>query len=207
MLKRLLWVTVVVFALIGLTAVLGGLLLLRGGIGSRGEPGRFETTVARSLRSMAIPRAARNLRNPVPATAAAIEDGLSHFADHCATCHGNNGSGDTEIGRGLYPKAPDMRQPASQNLTDGELFYIIENGVKLTGMPAWGSGTHESATASWNLVHFIRRLPQLSPADIERMEALNPKSPDESRQEQTEQAGEGKNASPKPTHSHKHRHK
>lgn len=205
MLKRLLSMAVVVFALIGFLAIVTGVLLLRSGIGSRSQPGRLETTVARSLRSTAIPREARRLTNRVPATAEALEDGLSHFADHCASCHGNDGSGQTAIGRGLYPKAPDMRAATTQNLSDGELFYIIENGVKFTGMPGWGDGTQESATASWNLVHFIRRMPQLTPADIKRMEALNPKSPDEWRQEEGRRPG-GNDAAP-PAHSHKHRHK
>ena len=205
MLKRLLWIAVALFALIGVVAVVGALTLLRGGIGSRGEPGRFETTVARSLRSTAIPRDARGMQNPVPASAEAVENGLSHFADHCASCHANDGSGQTEMGRGLYPKAPDMRRAATQNLTDGELFYIIENGVKLTGMPAWGNGTEEGKTASWHLVHFIRRLPQLSEADIARMNELNPKSPDEWRQlEEERQFLEGTEPAPKAAPSHKH---
>ena len=206
MLKQLLSIAVAVFALIGVAAVVAGLVLLRGGIGARAEPGRFETSVARTLRSVAIPRESRVLKNPFPATPEAIEDGLGHFADHCASCHGNDGSGETEMGRGLYPKPPDMRQAITQKLTDGELFYIIEKGVKFTGMPAWGDGTHESATASWNLVHFIRRLPLLTPADIKRMEALNPKSPDEWREEQDPRPAEGKEPA-RPTHSHKHRHK
>jgi mono/diheme cytochrome c family protein len=211
MLRRLALITVAVLAVVGLAAVVAGVLLLRGGIGSRTEPGRFETAVARSLRSIAIPRDSRRLTNPVPATAEAIEDGLSHFADHCASCHGNDGRGHTAVGRALYPKAPDMREAATQNLSDGELFYIIENGVKFTGMPGWGDGSPESATASWHLVHFIRRLPQLTQADIARMEALNPKSPDEWRQEQerrppgNDEGGKG-NVPARPPHSHKHPH-
>src|ERR687895_1922317 len=99
MLKRLLSIALVVFAIIGVAAVAGGVLLLRGGIGSRTEPGRVETTIAKRLRAIAIPRAARNLANPVLPSPAAIEDGLSHFADHCASCHGNDGSGQTNLGR------------------------------------------------------------------------------------------------------------
>jgi mono/diheme cytochrome c family protein len=204
MVKRLLSIILLLFAIVGAAAVVGGFLVLRGGIGARAEPGRFETAVAKRLRAMAIPRSARNLKNPVQPSAEAIEDGLTHFADHCASCHANDGSGQTDLGRNLYPKAPDMRAAATQTLTDGELFYIIENGVKLTGMPAWGNGTHEGATASWNLVHFIRRLPQLTPEDVERMETLNPKSPDEWRQEQEERRFlEGADpAKPKPSHTH-----
>lgn len=203
--KRLLSIVVVVLALVGTAVVVGGFLFLRGGISARAEPGRLETTVAKRLRAIAIPSDARTTKNPVAPSAEAIEDGLSHFADHCAICHGNDGSGQTDIGRNLYPKAPDMRAAATQNLTDGELFYIIENGVKLTGMPAWGNGTHEGATASWNLVHFIRRLPQLTPADVERMEALNPKSPDEWRKGEEERRfleGKGDQPKSKPSHTH-----
>jgi len=65
-----------------------------------------------------------------------IAEAKAHFADHCAICHANNGSGNTEIGRNLYPKAPDMRLPQTLNLTDGELYYTIHNGIRLTGMPA-----------------------------------------------------------------------
>jgi mono/diheme cytochrome c family protein len=75
------------------------------------------------------------------------EQGRNHWADHCATCHANNGSGETEIGRSLYPKAPDMRGPETQSLSDGELYYIIRNGVRMTGMFDY---------ETWMLAAFIR---------------------------------------------------
>jgi mono/diheme cytochrome c family protein len=102
------------------------------------------------MRNLAVPRGARNLRNPVAQTHEGLVEALAHFADHCASCHANDGSGQTEIGENLYPKAPDMRLPATQSLSDGELFYIIENGIRLTGMPAWGAGAddHDSGEAS-----------------------------------------------------------
>ena len=56
----------------------------------------------------------------------------------CATCHGSNGSGHTTIGRNVYPKAPDMRLPATQNLTDGELYFTIANGIRLA-LLFWGA--------------------------------------------------------------------
>ena len=101
---------------------------------------------------------------------------MAHWADHCATCHANDGSGKTSIGRSLYPPAPDMREPSTQTLSDGELFYVIERGVPFTGMPAWGTGTPGGEEDSWKLVHFIRHLPKLTPADLADMEKLNPKS-------------------------------
>ena len=153
------------------------------GLSARGEPGRLETRVARAVRSMAVPGEIRDRANPVALTPEILEDGLAHFADHCAVCHANDGSGNTEMGRGLFPKAPDMRSPVTQSLTDGELFYIIEEGVRFTGMPAWGDGSEKSADATWRIVHFIRHLPKLTPAELEHMAALNPKPPAEIRQQ------------------------
>ncbi len=165
--------------LLGGLALLGALLLLRGGISARAEPTALEVRIARTLRGWAIPREARAAVNPVPASPAVVAKGLAHFADHCAGCHGNDGRGQTALGRSLYPRAPDLRAPATQRLSDGELFYIIENGVRLTGMPAWGGpGT---AKGSWELVRFIRHLPVITDQELDRMEALNPKSPEEWR--------------------------
>ncbi|MGE3508793.1 MAG: cytochrome c [Vicinamibacterales bacterium] len=147
------------------------------GLTSQPDPGQFETVVARRLRALAVPRAIRDMPNPVPASAEATARGMGHFAQYCALCHGNDGSGTgTAFGRGFYPKAPDMRQTATQALTDGELFYIIENGVRFTGMPAFGSGTADpkGETLAWQLVHFIRRLPNLTADEVAEMTALNP---------------------------------
>ena len=149
------------------------------GVSAREQPGRVEEFVARRVRNMAISRQAQALTNPVGESADAIADGRAHFADHCALCHGNDGSGNTEIGGGLWPKPPDMRLAATQNLSDGELFWIIQNGIRFTGMPAWGSEHGHDDADNWKLVRFIRQLPKLTPHEIEEMEALNPKAPDE----------------------------
>ena len=114
------------------------------------------------MRRLAIPRAAAAMNNSVARSPEVIAEGMAHYADHCASCHANDGSGATEMGLGLYPKPPDMRLPATESLTDGELFYIIENGVRLTGMPAWATGTEEGRRSTWHLVHFIRELPRLA---------------------------------------------
>ena len=157
------------------------------------------------MRRWATPSATRNRPNPVQPTQQVIDEALEHYADHCATCHANDGSGDTAIGRGLYPKAPDMRGADTQSLTDGELFSIIEHGIRLTGMPGWGNGTPEGERESWGLVHFIRRLPKLSPEDIERMEGLNPRSPAEFKeQEEIRRFLQGESPAPE---EHKKEHK
>jgi mono/diheme cytochrome c family protein len=194
--------------LIVIAAVIGGVLaysIVRRGLSARGEPTRVEEWVARTMRSLATPSAVRSTRNPVEPSEAVLTEGLEHFADHCAMCHANNGSGDTEIGRGLYPRAPDMRAAATQELTDGELFSIIENGIRLTGMPAWGTGTPEGERASWALVHFIRRLPTLTDEEIARMEALNPKTSEQWREEEEARRFlAGEDAKPTAAAPHKH---
>jgi len=174
-------------ALVVLGIVAGGILaysIARRGLGTREEPSRAEELLARTMRRLATPSDVRSMRNPVEPTETALSEALEHFADHCAVCHANDGSGETDIGRGLYPRAPDMRAAATQELTDGELFSIVENGIRLTGMPAWGTGTPEGERASWALVHFIRRLPTLTEEEIARMEELNPKTSEQWREEE-----------------------
>lgn len=173
---------------IGMVAMVAAFIWIGSrGLSARAEPGPIETAVARTMRSLAVPRGDRDRANPVAATPEVIAAGMAHFADHCAACHANDGSGETEIGLGLYPRPPDMRQSPTQSLTDGELFYVIENGVRLTGMPAFGTGVAEDAEESWHLVHFIRELPRLTPEQIAQMEAMNPRPPAEIQQRMEEE--------------------
>jgi mono/diheme cytochrome c family protein len=143
---------------------------------ARAEPTRLESAVALRLRHLSIPAAARATTNPLPANAENLHEGLEHFADHCATCHANSGSGDTPIGRGLYPKPPVLRDPRTQSLSDGELFSIIQNGIRFTGMPAFGgAGGDHDVQDSWRLVQFIRHLPKITDKELAEMEKLNPR--------------------------------
>jgi mono/diheme cytochrome c family protein len=168
-----------------LAVALGAWLIAARGFSAREEPGAIEAFVAPRLRRLGIPRKAVEAVNPVAATPEVLADAMAHFADHCAFCHGNDGSGETDIGKGLYPKPPDMRLEATQDLSDGELFYIIHNGIRFTGMPAFGEpGAESEDEDSWKLVHFIRRLPKLTPEGLEEMEQMTPKSPDEFRREE-----------------------
>jgi mono/diheme cytochrome c family protein len=150
--------------------------VVRRGLSTRAEPSRAEAVLASAMRRWATPESVRPRPNPVQPTEVVVRQALEHYADHCAVCHANDGSGDTEMGRSFYPKAPDMRSMGTQALSDGELFSIIEHGIRLTGMPAWGTGMPEGEQDSWGLVHFIRRLPTLSAEEVDRMETLNPKT-------------------------------
>jgi mono/diheme cytochrome c family protein len=160
-------------------AVIALLYITNAGLSARESPGALETFLAGNVRRVVVSRRARDLRNPIERAPGMIAAGREHFADHCATCHANDGSGDTTFGRGLFPRPPDLRLPQTQNLSDGELFYIIEHGIRFTGMPAFGSEDGSTAEGSWHLVHFIRHLPELSEAELVDMERLNPVSPAE----------------------------
>ena len=173
--------------------------MIRRGFSARHEPSAPEHFLAGRMRRWAVPANARKLKNPFADSAEAVAAGRAHFADHCASCHGNDGRGKTEIGQNLYPKAPDMWEKDTQSLSDGEIFYTIKNGVRLTGMPAWGQDTAEDDTASWHLVSFIRHLPWITPEELEKMKALNPVSPMEMKETEEEREfleGSGEPASP-----------
>jgi len=154
-------------------AAVAALTIVRHGVSARTTPTTAEALLAGALRKLAIPRAAKAMKNPVPLSGAVMSEAGAHWADHCAPCHGLDGKGDTEMGRGLYPKPPDMSD-GSPDLSDGELFYVITNGVRLTGMPGWGDPRDSrSNEQTWHLVHFIRRLPKLTPAEREQLRKEN----------------------------------
>jgi mono/diheme cytochrome c family protein len=180
------WIKYVIVVLVlVLAAGLYAWSILSQGFSARGEPGTLETFVAKQLRYLGTPRTARELQSPFPASPETLKAGMTHYADHCATCHGNDGRGTTDIGQGMYPKPPDMTAAGTQELTDGELYYIIENGVRFTGMPAFGEDPgNERSEESWHLVHFIRHLPALTPEELAEMKKMNPKSPMELAREE-----------------------
>ena len=183
-----------VFAGIGAVATLGALVaaamgfaMIRRGFHARDEPSAMEAFLARQMRALATPRSVRELKNPVQITPEALAEARAHWADHCASCHGNDGRGKTSLGENTFPPAPDMRAETTQSLTDGELYAIIENGIRLTGMPAWGDGTPDNRD-SWTLVAFIRHLPRQTAEELEEMKKLNPKSVHETQEQEEEDA-------------------
>lgn len=175
------------------------------GFSAREEPSAVERWVARRVRLAAVPADAANKTNPVPNTPEVLAEARAHWADHCASCHGNDGSGDSLMGKRTYPPAPDMRKAETQQMSDGELFYVIQNGVRLTAMPAWGSGSAHDELDSWKLVRFIRHLPDLTFEEKKEMEKLNPKGPDDRKEEEEEEKflrGEDSNVQQSEHHHH-----
>jgi mono/diheme cytochrome c family protein len=199
----LLLIFVVALGLVATAAV----SILHDGLSARAAPSALETAIARTARKMAAPSGAHNRKNPLPDSPEVQREARLHFADHCAICHGNDGSGDTMLGHGLYPKPPDLRADQTQKLSDGDVFWIIENGVRLTGMPAFGGAGSEhdhDVEDSWKLVRFIRHLPALTPTEKLEMEKYNPKGPDDRQEEQEE--NDFLNGAKPPSKSEQHHH-
>lgn len=168
------WKAVLLILLVLAVAVVGyGLTLVRRGFSALATPSAVEELAATTARKMAVPSSYRQLHNPIPPSPENIHRGMAHFADHCATCHANDGSGQTIFGKGLYPKPPDLRAAGTQNKSDGELYYTIDNGVRLSGMPAFSS--IHTPDKSWRLILFIRHLPQITPDELNEMQGLNRK--------------------------------
>ena len=145
---------------------LGGGALYRyithGGLIARQAPSALEAAIAHRLVDWSIPAEERARRNPLQATSATLEAGRALYQKNCEVCHGNDGMGMTAAGDGMYPPpavlggAGDDRHGRS----DGELFYLIRNGIRNTAMPGWQLPERET----WQLVSYLRHLPLTAPA-------------------------------------------
>jgi mono/diheme cytochrome c family protein len=177
--------------------------VLQSGFSAKEEPMEIEVIFARQLRDLAMPEAQKQMKNPVPASAEVLAEARIHFADHCANCHGNDGSGSTLMGQNFHPRTPDLTKIETQSFSDGELFYIIHNGIRFTGMPAWGKDPPERDLDSWKLVHFIRHLPSVTPEELAEMERYNPVSQvDREEQERIDRFLQGEEFDPQPPARH-----
>ncbi len=158
--------------IVAIVVAIGFLLLIRRGFRATSAPSARETFVASAVRNLAIPRHDRNVKNPFKVSSDTIQQGREYFLTRCAICHGIDGSGKTQMGLNLYPRVPDLRAAATQNLTDGEIHYIIENGVAFTGMPAWGNPHREPNGPGWKLVLFIRSLRPLTRGELSQQASI-----------------------------------
>src|SRR5262245_7451674 len=159
-------------ALVILLLVAGVLIywFISTGFSAREEPSAVEKAMVRRMRKLAIPSGASSLKNPEPVNEDTMTEAREHFVEHCAVCHGIDGRGNTTFGRNMYPKVPDLTLADTQKLSEGEFFYVISNGIRFSGMPAFGG--EDSAEEIWHLAAFLRRLPQLSPEELKRMQEL-----------------------------------
>jgi mono/diheme cytochrome c family protein len=104
-----------------------------------------------------------------------IASGAAQYDEMCSLCHLAPGMKRTEISRGLYPRAPELRRKSS--LTPAEQFWVVKHGLKMTGMPAWGV-THNDELL-WDVVAFLRKLPELSAEQYQALVKSAPKTHDE----------------------------
>ena len=144
-----------------LGVVAGALVLLTSGCPASKKPSKLETTLANMAKDVVIPLEAQNLKNAASATDENIQAGQQTYLQQCALCHAADGRAETKLGLAMYPPAMDLNSPHVQRWSDAELFWIIQNGVRLTGMPAWK--TIVSEQDSWKMVDFIHALPKLAP--------------------------------------------
>jgi cytochrome c553 len=125
-------------------------------------PSKEETSLANAAKDVTIPLEAGKKKNPLPETDEVVSQGQEVFLGSCAQCHGADGRGDSAIGPNMYPPAMDLSSSHVQHWSDAELFWIIQNGVRFTGMPAWKSSVSDDDT--WKLARFIHNLPRLNAA-------------------------------------------
>ncbi len=104
-----------------ITGAIGAALLIHRGFRATNQPSGLEAAVARTARNLAIPGKDRSEKNPLEATPDNLNGGREDFLARCSNCHGHDASGATPTGQSLYPRVPDLRATATQNLTDGEL--------------------------------------------------------------------------------------
>jgi len=132
--------------------------LMRFNLTALQEPGSLETFVANRATRFIIHRASRQGLPPRPAdTKASVASGGTSYSSECGMCHGNDGRTQTPTGRWMYPRAADLTSAQVQSYSDQELFWIVQNGIRFTGMPAFGQV--ETGDHIWNLVNYVRTLP------------------------------------------------
>jgi mono/diheme cytochrome c family protein len=132
-------------------------------------PGTLETRVARFALDRSVARRAPKASNPVGHDAGALREGFEHYKEMCVVCHGAPGVDPSEIGEGLNPPAPDLTLQRIQRRSDGELFWIVQNGIRMSGMPAFGASHKERQI--WEIVAFLRHLPSLTPEEEKALAA------------------------------------
>lgn len=142
----------------------GAIVVSRFSTSARPDPGAFETRMATaSLHAIVAKRAKREVPAEPPSTPTSVASGEMTFGGECAYCHGTEGDQPTDAGLAMYPRAVNLASPEVQRWTDAELFYIIRNGIRYTGMPGFGKFVPDDQI--WTLVNYVRSLgPQKSGA-------------------------------------------
>jgi mono/diheme cytochrome c family protein len=162
--------------LVGLLIALAaaGLFLWSGAfnVAATQPPGKLEESIARFAVNRSVARRATGATNPLAASPDTLRAGLSRYRANCLGCHASPGADAAEYGQGLNPAAPDLTLPRVQRRTDGELYWIVANGIRMTGMPAFAP-THGEEEV-WQIVAFMRHLPEISPEEEQDLKVESP---------------------------------
>lgn len=138
--------------------------LMRFNLTALSEPGPLETLVANRAKRYLIHRVSGKGSPPRPRDAkASVENGGTHYGLDCSLCHGMDGRAQAPLGRWIYPRPADLTSKEVQSYSDEELFWIIQNGIRFTGMPAFGKV--ESPDHIWDMVNYVRTLPSKLPTE------------------------------------------
>jgi mono/diheme cytochrome c family protein len=185
---------------VGVVVVVGiPLLVLATGtfdVAATSGPGALEKTVAGWAMDRSVDRHAKDLTNPYTGQAEAAKKGLDHYAETCVLCHGAPGVEPAELAKGLNPPVPKLLD-AAENMSDGQIFWIISHGIRMTGMPAFAP-TH-TEDEIWDIVTFVRRLPNLTPQEKATLSAATSKGDELHRHGEGGEGEEpGKGSTPEP---------
>ena len=164
-------------------------------IAASSAPSKFESRVALFAATRSIQKRAPSRTNPF-AGPDTLRSGLAHYKENCVMCHGAPGVPEAELGMGLNPPAPDLTLPQIQKMTDGQLFWVVQNGIRMTGMPAFGP-TH-SQEQLWKIVAFVRHLPEITAAEQQTLKAGREEEEEHGEESGGEKSPSGESTSPTP---------
>ena len=125
------------------------------------QPSATEAKVAMAAVDASTERHAPDAKNPVSATEENLVAGAKLYLDHCAGCHGVPSNPESTFGRSFYPPVPEFFKDAP-DMPENENFYIIQHGIRWTGMPAWNATLNDGQI--WQVVTFLSNVEKLPPA-------------------------------------------
>ncbi|HEV7516022.1 MAG TPA: cytochrome c [Thermoanaerobaculia bacterium] len=161
--------TIVTLLVLAVVLILGGYLYINSGLydvaatgGSRG----FLDGIAHRVSDQSVAHHAAGIQAPPLSDPAQLKIGADHYQEMCVTCHGAPGVKMSEIGAGLNPSPPNLIR-STRDMSPAEVYWIVKNGIRMTGMPAFGP-THDEATL-WAITAFVKQLPTMTPQQYQAL--------------------------------------
>lgn len=156
------WAAISVIGVIAVSIV--GIVMWSRGFNSRAEPPKLEDSVAMAVHDSSIPERYQKMKNPLATGSINLVEAETHYEEHCAVCHGDSGNGEPKFHGLMYPRPTNLLSDDTQQMSDGEIYFIIKQGIRYSGMPAFGKPGDDDEHA-WKMVAYVRHLPKLTPAE------------------------------------------